>query len=66
MVWVRRNHPDPTPCHGQGQLPLDQVIESPVQPGLGHFQGEASTAALDNLCKCLTTLTVKNIFLTSD
>ena len=25
-----------TPCHGQGHLPLDQVAQSPVQPGLGH------------------------------
>jgi len=28
-----------TPCHGQRQLPPDQVAQSPVQPGLGHFQG---------------------------
>ncbi|KAK4827484.1 hypothetical protein QYF61_018784 [Mycteria americana] len=27
------------PCHGQGRLPLDQVAQSPIQPGLEHFQG---------------------------
>jgi len=27
------------PSHGQGHLPLDQVAQSPVQPGLEHFQG---------------------------
>ena len=27
------------PCHGQGHLALDQVAQSPVQPGLEHFQG---------------------------
>jgi len=30
------------PCHGQGQLPLAQVAQSPVQPGLEHFQGGGS------------------------
>jgi len=27
------------PCHGQGHLPLDQVGQSPIQPGLKQFQG---------------------------
>ncbi|NXN59955.1 POGZ protein, partial [Rynchops niger] len=27
------------PCHGQGHLPLDQVAQSPIQPGLKTFQG---------------------------
>ncbi|NXR35207.1 GON4L protein, partial [Zosterops hypoxanthus] len=27
------------PCHGQGHLPLSQAAPSPIQPGLGHFQG---------------------------
>ncbi|XP_032539363.1 uncharacterized protein LOC116784656 [Chiroxiphia lanceolata] len=35
-AWRSSN---PTPCHGQGHLPLAQVAPSPVQPGLGHFQG---------------------------
>ena len=29
----------PLPCHGQGQLPLDQDIQSPIQPGLGALPG---------------------------
>jgi len=31
----------PTPCHGQGHLPLDQVVQSSIQPGLEHCQGWA-------------------------
>jgi len=27
------------PCHGQGHLSPDQVAQSPLQPGLEHFQG---------------------------
>jgi len=37
MVWVGRDlkgHFIPTPLHGQGHLPLDQVAQSLVQPGL--------------------------------
>jgi len=30
------------PCHGQGHLPVDQVAQSPVQPGLEHCQGGGS------------------------
>jgi len=29
-------------CHGPGHLPLDQVAQSPTQPGLEHFQGGGS------------------------
>ena len=36
------DHLSPPPCHGQGHLPLSQVTPSPVQPGLGHFQGWGS------------------------
>ncbi|XP_039554548.1 uncharacterized protein LOC120497316 isoform X3 [Passer montanus] len=43
LVWVGRDLKDhliPTPCHGQGHLPLSQAAPSPsVQPGLGHCQG---------------------------
>jgi len=28
-----------SPCHRQGHLPLDQVAQSPIQPGLEHCQG---------------------------
>jgi len=37
MVWVGKalkDHLILTTCHGQGHLPLDQVAQSPVQPGL--------------------------------
>ncbi|TRZ25652.1 hypothetical protein HGM15179_001463, partial [Zosterops borbonicus] len=27
------------PYHGQGNLSLDQVTQSPIQPDLGHLQG---------------------------
>ena len=27
------------PCCKQGHLPLDQVVQSPIQPGLEFFQG---------------------------
>ena len=69
MVWVGRELKDllvPTPCHGQGHLPLDQAAESPVQPGLEHFREGASAASLGNLFQGLTTFTVKNFFLTSN
>lgn len=42
MVWIGRYHEDclvPTLCHGLGHLPLDQVVQSPIQPGLEHLQG---------------------------
>lgn len=34
-----KNHLVPTPCRGQGRLPLDQLSQSPVQPGLEPCQG---------------------------
>jgi len=42
MVRVGRDLKDylvPTPCHEQGHLPLHQVAQSSIQPGLKHFQG---------------------------
>jgi len=30
------------PCHEQGHLPLDQVAQSSIQPGLERFQGGGS------------------------
>lgn len=42
MVWVGRDLKDylnsKPPCCGQGHL-LDQVAQSPIQPGLKKFQG---------------------------
>jgi len=34
-----KDHLVPTPCHGQGHLPLHQVDQSPVQPSLEQPQG---------------------------
>lgn len=37
VVWAGRDllRPSgPAPCRGQGHLPLDQLAQSPVQPGL--------------------------------
>jgi len=31
--------PSPPSLHGQGHLKLDQVAQSPIQPGLERFQG---------------------------
>lgn len=31
----------PARCHGQGQLPAPPAAQSPVQAGLGHFQGHS-------------------------
>lgn len=27
--------------HGQGHLPLEQTVQTPVQPGFEHFQGRS-------------------------
>jgi len=32
IIWFK------PPCHGQGHLPLDEVAQSPIQPGLEHSQ----------------------------
>lgn len=46
------------PVCGQGHLPVAQVAQSPVQPGLGHCQGpgdfQLHTASLGTLCQGLT------------
>ena len=49
-----------TPCHGQGHLSVDQVVQSIVQLDLEHFPW---CTTLGNLFQCLTTHTVKNFFL---
>ena len=33
IIWFQH------PCYQQGHLPLDQVVQSPIQPGLGHLTG---------------------------
>jgi len=32
IIWFQ------PPCHEQGHLPLDQVAQSSIQPGLEHYQ----------------------------
>jgi len=36
IIWFQ------TPCHEQGHIPLDQVAQSSIQPGLEHCQGGGS------------------------
>ena len=55
----------PTPCNEQGHLQLSQGAQSPSSLTLDVSRDGASTTSLGNLCQCLTTLTVKNIFLIS-
>lgn len=42
MVWVgkglKRSSTVQALCHGYGHFPLDQVTQSPVQPGFAHLQ----------------------------
>ena len=74
-IWTHRtvcvakkliDHLVALPCHGQGHLPLDQVAQRPIQPGLEHFQRGASTAFLGNLFQCPTAPIMKIFFLISN
>lgn len=50
MDWVGRDLKDDlvlTPCHGQGDLPLQQLAQSPIQLGMG--SPESSVCPLDPL-----------------
>jgi len=40
IIWFQ------PPCYRQGHLPLDEVAQSPIQPGLECLQGGASTTLL--------------------
>jgi len=69
MVWVGMDFEDhrvlaPLPW-GTVDLPVDQVSQRPIQPGLEHFQEGPSAASLGSLFKHFTTLIVKNFFLIS-
>lgn len=40
MGWVERDFKDqliPAPFHGKGHFPLEQIGQSPIQPGIEHF-----------------------------
>jgi len=58
-------HSVPTPCHGQRQHPPAQAAQGPIQLTLWAPPG-MDPASLGSLCQCLTTLWVKNFFLTSN
>ena len=52
MVWVGRDFKIiwvQLSCYRQGHLPLDQVAQSPIQPGLTCFLGGGITTSLGNL-----------------
>lgn len=55
-----------TPQPWAGCHPIDQAAQSLIQPGLEHPRQGASTASLDSLYQCLTTLCVKHVSLTSN
>ena len=68
MDWAGRelqDHLVPIPCYRQGHLLLDQVAQSAIFECLNARMQGASTTSLGNLFPCLTTLTVKNLFLVS-
>lgn len=47
MVWLGKELKIvqlQAPWHSKGHLSLEQVAQSPIQPGFEHFLGEASTA----------------------
>ena len=50
-------------CDEQGHPQLHQLLRAPSSLALHVSSDGASTTPLGNLCQCLTTLTVKNIFL---
>lgn len=39
-----KDRPVPTPCNGQGHLPLNRFAPSPIQLGLEHFQERGSVS----------------------
>jgi len=45
IIWFQ------PPCHEQGCLPLSQVAQSSIQPGLEHFQGWGSHNKARLVCR---------------
>ena len=70
MVWVGRDLSDhlvPTPLPGAGTPSTRPgCSKHPSNLALNTSRQGASTASLGNLFQCLTTLPVKNFFLTSN
>jgi len=46
-----KDHPFPTPCHGQGCHSPDQAAHSSIQPGLENLQGWGTTASLGSCAR---------------
>lgn len=67
MVWGGKHFKDhlvPTPLPQTPYHPLDQVAQAPSRPAWNTSQDGAFKTPLENLLlQCLTTLTVKNVFL---
>jgi len=70
MVWVGRDLKDhlvPTPpAMSRDIFHQPRVLRAPSNLALNTAREGAATASLDSLGQCLTTLMVKNFFLTSD
>lgn len=60
-----KDHRAPKPRLWAGTLPLDQVAQRPIYPGLEHYQ-DWGIHFTGQLVLCLTDLTVKNYFLISN
>lgn len=60
MGWAGKDLKDhliPNPCHGQGHPPLNQVTQSPMQPGFELKQNSFSNSHLDSLGSLLQRFT---------
>lgn len=60
-----KDHRAPKPRLWAGTLPLDQVAQRPIHPGLEHYQ-DWGIHFTGQLVLCLSNLTVKNYFLISN
>jgi len=48
-----RDHPVPTPCHGQGCHSTDQAAQGPIQSGFEHLQGWGTQLLTLMICHCI-------------
>lgn len=56
-------HLVPSPCHGWGHLPPNQIAQGLIQSDIEHFQGGDIRSLSRQAAPCLTTLTINNSFL---
>jgi len=69
MIWVERDLKGllvPNPAMGRDTFHQTRLLRAPSYLALNTAREGASTASLGNLCQCLTTLRVKNLFLVSN